>query len=77
MAIDKVGLPTGELQFTAGTPHQHNAKRIGDQFPEQGGYGTYLFHIVALPSCPKRFAGSHRHPHCYVHYPIVIRNGGS
>ncbi|KAJ7767230.1 galactose mutarotase-like domain-containing protein [Mycena metata] len=48
---DADSLPTGFIP-SAGTPHEHAAKLIGDQYPEQGYDDYYLF--PALEKAPTR-----------------------
>lgn len=58
VAIDEHLLPTGQLEATEGTSHEHNGKKIGDRFPDKGYDHFYLFpkdqHGAANASQPGR-----------------------
>ncbi|TFK65110.1 galactose mutarotase-like protein [Pluteus cervinus] len=54
--LDEIALPTGSFisTTTADSPHAHDAKRIGDKFPEKGYDDYYAFTAAAAPNIPSR-----------------------
>ncbi|CCO30322.1 hypothetical protein BN14_04349 [Rhizoctonia solani AG-1 IB] len=49
LELDSVGLATGKLTPTAGTPYEHNDTPIGHNFPSKGYDEFYLINPVAPP----------------------------
>ncbi|CAE6416204.1 unnamed protein product [Rhizoctonia solani] len=49
LELDSVGLATGKLSPTAGTPYEHNDTPIGQNFPSKGYDEFYLINPVAPP----------------------------
>ncbi|KDN50734.1 hypothetical protein RSAG8_01232, partial [Rhizoctonia solani AG-8 WAC10335] len=49
LELDSVGLATGKLSPTAGTPYEHNDTPIGHNFPAKGYDEFYLINPVAPP----------------------------
>ncbi|KAG9125687.1 hypothetical protein FRC07_006632 [Ceratobasidium sp. 392] len=49
LELDSVGLATGKLLPTKGTPYEHNETPIGHNFPEKGYDEFYLINPVAPP----------------------------
>ncbi|KAG8685054.1 hypothetical protein FRC08_013327 [Ceratobasidium sp. 394] len=49
LELDKVGLATGKLLPTKGTPYEHNDTPIGQNFPTKGYDEFYLINPVAPP----------------------------
>ncbi|KAB5594907.1 hypothetical protein CTheo_1722 [Ceratobasidium theobromae] len=49
LELDSVGLATGNLSPTAGTPYEHNDTPIGHNIPDKGYDEFYLINPVALP----------------------------
>ncbi|KAG8730182.1 hypothetical protein FRC11_007306 [Ceratobasidium sp. 423] len=57
LELDSVGLATGKLSPTAGTPYEHNDTPIGHNFPAKGYDEFYLINPVAPPGAqPTRVA---------------------
>lgn len=54
LELDSVGLATGKLSPTAGTPYEHNDTPIGQNFPAKGYDEFYLIDPVAPPGAQPR-----------------------
>ncbi|KAI0260464.1 galactose mutarotase-like domain-containing protein [Gloeopeniophorella convolvens] len=57
--IDGVGLPMGNLTSVSGTPHAHEAKRIGEQFPTSS-LGEGYDHFYIFEERERGLADAHR-----------------
>jgi len=85
LELDKVGLATGKLLPTKGTPYEHNDTPIGQNFPEKGYDEFYLINPVAPPGAqPTRLALSNVTQTTYVEalvnapgqdtHPVILRS---